>query len=170
MCLKHFVLNFFKHLYFCIPLIKSLSRPSKVRFRNTGIFSPLFVFGNNHWIKTPLPKLQQLWLLLYEVNSFYNRNWKHLCFRVWLKKKAGTTTVLFLATVSWTMFLTVFYYSGITNYPIGVGINGAGEITIADNHNNFNLSVFSQDGQLISALESKVRYPTVSGGGGGSTL
>ena len=86
-----------------------------------------------------------------------------------VKKKAGTTTVLFLATVSWTMFLTVFYYSGITNYPIGVGINGAGEITIADNHNNFNLSVFSQDGQLISALESKVRYPTVSGGGGGST-
>jgi tripartite motif-containing protein 2/3 len=46
---------------------------------------------------------------------------------------------------------------GITNYPIGVGINGAGEITIADNHNNFNLSVFSQDGQLISALESKVK-------------
>ncbi len=33
---------------------------------------------------------------------------------------------------------------GITNYPIGVGINMAGEVTIADNHNNFNLSVFSQ--------------------------
>ena len=49
-----------------------------------------------------------------------------------------------------------FPCTGITNYPIGVGINGAGEITIADNHNNFNLSVFSQDGQLISALESKV--------------
>ena len=48
------------------------------------------------------------------------------------------------------------FVEGITNYPIGVGINGAGEITIADNHNNFNLSVFSQDGQLISALESKV--------------
>ena len=47
--------------------------------------------------------------------------------------------------------------AGITNYPIGVGINGAGEVTIADNHNNFNLSVFSQDGVLISALESKVR-------------
>ena len=46
--------------------------------------------------------------------------------------------------------------AGITNYPIGVGINAAGEITIADNHNNFNLTVFSQDGQLISALESKV--------------
>ena len=48
--------------------------------------------------------------------------------------------------------------AGITNYPIGVGLNAAGEITIADNHNNFNLTVFSQDGQLISALESKVRY------------
>ena len=53
-------------------------------------------------------------------------------------------------------WLSNFICSGITNYPIGVGINGAGEITIADNHNNFNLSVFSQDGQLISALESKV--------------
>ena len=49
------------------------------------------------------------------------------------------------------------FSAGITNYPIGVGINGAGEVTIADNHNNFNLSVFSQDGVLISALESKVR-------------
>ena len=38
-----------------------------------------------------------------------------------------------------------------------MGINAAGEITIADNHNNFNLTVFSQDGQLISALESKVK-------------
>ena len=57
-------------------------------------------------------------------------------------------------------FITIFSIldiAGITNYPIGVGINAAGEITIADNHNNFNLSVFSQDGQLISALESKVR-------------
>ena len=58
------------------------------------------------------------------------------------------------------LFLPVLFViatlPGITNYPIGVGINGAGEITIADNHNNFNLSVFSQDGQLISALESKV--------------
>jgi hypothetical protein len=37
---------------------------------------------------------------------------------------------------------------GITNYPIGVGINANGEVTIADNHNNFNLTVFSQDGQV----------------------
>ena len=43
-----------------------------------------------------------------------------------------------------TPFLNV---TGLTNYPIGVGINGAGEVTIADNHNNFNLSVFSQEGK-----------------------
>jgi hypothetical protein len=45
---------------------------------------------------------------------------------------------------------------GLTNYPIGVGINSLGEVVIADNHNNFNLTVFSQDGTLISAFESKV--------------
>lgn len=33
---------------------------------------------------------------------------------------------------------------GITNYPIGVGINANGEVVVADNHNNFNLTVFSQ--------------------------
>jgi len=33
---------------------------------------------------------------------------------------------------------------GVSNYPIGVGINSSGEILIADNHNNFNLTIFSQ--------------------------
>ncbi len=47
---------------------------------------------------------------------------------------------------------------GITNYPIGVGINSNNEILVADNHNNFNLTVFSQDGTLINALESKVKH------------
>ena len=47
---------------------------------------------------------------------------------------------------------------GITNYPIGVGINANNEILVADNHNTFNLTVFSQDGQLINALESKVKH------------
>ena len=49
-------------------------------------------------------------------------------------------------------------FLGITNYPIGVGINSAGEVIIADNHNNFNLSVFSQEGALLGALESKVKH------------
>ena len=40
----------------------------------------------------------------------------------------------------------IYFLLGITNYPIGVGINASGEVTIADNHNNFNLTVFSQVG------------------------
>lgn len=47
---------------------------------------------------------------------------------------------------------------GVTNYPIGVGINSNNEILVADNHNNFNLTVFTQDGKLINALESKVKH------------
>ena len=47
---------------------------------------------------------------------------------------------------------------GVTDYPIGVGINAKGEITVADNHNNFNLTLFTQEGLLISALESKVKH------------
>lgn len=47
---------------------------------------------------------------------------------------------------------------GITNYPIGVGISLNGEVLVADNHNNFNLTVFTQDGELVTALESKVKH------------
>ncbi|VDK53503.1 unnamed protein product [Cylicostephanus goldi] len=47
---------------------------------------------------------------------------------------------------------------GITNYPIGVAINAMGDVVVADNHNNFNLTVFSQDGAMIGALESKVKH------------
>ena len=56
------------------------------------------------------------------------------------------------------VFLRQIGGEGITNYPIGVGINAAGEILIADNHNNFNLTSFTQDGHLINALESKVKH------------
>ena len=45
-------------------------------------------------------------------------------------------------------------FLGLTNYPIGVGINGAGEVTIADNHNNFNLSVFSQEGKIYARINT----------------
>ena len=51
---------------------------------------------------------------------------------------------------SYVVFLSV------SNFPIGVGLTASGEICIADNHNNFNLTVFSQAGQLLGALESKV--------------
>ena len=49
-------------------------------------------------------------------------------------------------------------FAGITNYPIGVGINAAGEVTIADNHNNFNLSVFSQVRKKTVQIRSVINY------------
>lgn len=33
---------------------------------------------------------------------------------------------------------------GVTNYPIGVVQNSQGDVLIADNHNNFNLTIFNQ--------------------------
>ncbi|XP_054719167.1 brain tumor protein-like [Uloborus diversus] len=47
---------------------------------------------------------------------------------------------------------------GLTNYPIGVSINKNGEILIADNHSSFNVTIFTQDGQLIKGLESKAKH------------
>lgn len=41
---------------------------------------------------------------------------------------------------------------------LGVCINQQGEILVADNHNNFNITIFTQDGQLVNALESKVKH------------
>lgn len=55
-------------------------------------------------------------------------------------------------------FLRQLGGEGITNYPIGVGINSLGEVVVADNHNNFNLTIFHQDGTMLSALESKVKH------------
>lgn len=46
----------------------------------------------------------------------------------------------------------------MTNFPIAVEVNLRGEILIADNHNNFNLTVFNKDGVVLSALESKVKH------------
>ena len=46
----------------------------------------------------------------------------------------------------------------MTNYPIGVGVGPHGEVIVADNHNNFNLTVFSASGKLMGALESTVKH------------
>lgn len=47
---------------------------------------------------------------------------------------------------------------GLTNYPISVCINRRGEVLIADNHSSFNITIFTQDGQLIKGLESKAKH------------
>ena len=49
-------------------------------------------------------------------------------------------------------FLRQIGGEGVTNYPIGVGINTVGDVVVADNHNNFNLTVFSQVSKLDSVV------------------
>ena len=48
--------------------------------------------------------------------------------------------------------------AGVTNYPIGVGVDRSGHVIVADNHNNFNVTVFDTDGSFIRALESRVKH------------
>ena len=74
----------------------------------------------------------------------------------------GTTTkynILFLMKWYFCVYTGQFVRQiggeGISNYPIGVGINSVGEVLIADNHNNFNLTVFTQ----VRALVLTVRHP-----------
>ena len=55
-------------------------------------------------------------------------------------------------------FLRQIGGEGVTNYPIGVGIDSMGRILVADNHNNFNATLFTSDGQLAAALESRVKH------------
>ena len=47
---------------------------------------------------------------------------------------------------------------GLTNYPIAVAINQRGEVVVADNHNSFNLTVFTQQGELVAGYESKTKH------------
>jgi len=55
-------------------------------------------------------------------------------------------------------FLRQIGGEGVTNYPIGVGIDSMGRILVADNHNNFNATLFTSDGRLATALESRVKH------------
>jgi len=51
---------------------------------------------------------------------------------------------------------------GISNYPIGVGINSAGEVLIADNHNNFNVTVFTQVSHSSYIHETQMTCPATA--------
>ncbi|OQR73851.1 B-box type zinc finger protein-like [Tropilaelaps mercedesae] len=56
------------------------------------------------------------------------------------------------------MRVLIFDHVGSVLQKFGVCINQQGEILVADNHNNFNITIFTQDGQLVNALESKVKH------------
>ncbi|TKR94981.1 hypothetical protein L596_009206 [Steinernema carpocapsae] len=47
---------------------------------------------------------------------------------------------------------------GLTNYPIAVSINSRRQIVISDNHNNFNVTIFNLNGEIVRAYESKVKH------------
>ncbi|MES1901899.1 MAG: hypothetical protein MHPSP_000094 [Paramarteilia canceri] len=45
------------------------------------------------------------------------------------------------------------------NYPIGVEIDSKGRLIVADNHNNFNITIFnSQTGAVLEAFESRTKH------------
>ena len=76
--------------------------------------------------------------------------------------KRRSSTVITRLTVSkssssWGVFLRPIQREAMRKYPIGVGMKQAGEILVADKDNHFKLTVFSQDGQPINAVESKVK-------------
>jgi len=52
---------------------------------------------------------------------------------------------------------------GVTNFPIGVCLTVAGEILVADNDRKVNITVFSQAGELLGALESPVKHAGLFG-------
>lgn len=56
------------------------------------------------------------------------------------------------------MFLLQIGGDGLTNYPIGVCVNKRGEILVVDNSKILNVTVFTQDGQLLRALQSRVTH------------
>ena len=65
------------------------------------------------------------------------------------------------------VFLRQIGGEGMTNYPIGVGINPTWEILVQYKDNDFNLTVFTRDVQLINALERKVKHAHTGTDGGG---
>jgi len=47
---------------------------------------------------------------------------------------------------------------GITNFPIGVGVSSNGNVVVADNHTNFNITMFDANGGVIAAFESTSKH------------
>ncbi|GFN94230.1 B-box type Zinc finger protein ncl-1 [Plakobranchus ocellatus] len=46
----------------------------------------------------------------------------------------------------------------LTYFPIGVALNHQGHVVVADNHNTFNITVFSQDGGFIHGFKSQSKH------------
>ena len=46
----------------------------------------------------------------------------------------------------------------MTNFPTSVDVNSKNEILITDNYNCFNLTILSENGDLLRAFESKTKH------------
>ncbi|RUS79511.1 hypothetical protein EGW08_012743 [Elysia chlorotica] len=49
-------------------------------------------------------------------------------------------------------------HESLTYFPIGVAVNHLGHVVVADNHNTFNITVFSQDGSFIHGFKSQSKH------------
>jgi len=50
---------------------------------------------------------------------------------------------------------------GLTNYPTSVDVNSKNELLITDNYNCFNLTILSENGDLLRAFESKTKHTRI---------
>ena len=58
-------------------------------------------------------------------------------------------------------FLKTIGGVGLTNYPTSVAINSKNQILVTDNYNSFNLTILTEDGELVSAFESKIKHSRI---------
>ena len=49
-------------------------------------------------------------------------------------------------------------HESLTYFPIGVAVNHLDHVVVADNHNTFNITVFSQDGSFIHGFKSQSKH------------
>ena len=49
-------------------------------------------------------------------------------------------------------------HESLTYFPIGVAVNHLGQVVVADNHNTFNITVFSQDGSFVHGFKSQSKH------------
>lgn len=58
-------------------------------------------------------------------------------------------------------YLAEYGGPGLTNYPTSVSVNSKNELIITDNYNCFNLTILSENGDLVRAYESKMKHARI---------
>jgi len=58
-------------------------------------------------------------------------------------------------------FLNEIGGPGLTNFPTSVDIDSSDQLVVTDNYNSFNLTILSENGELINAYESKIKHSRI---------